>query len=224
MSDLSDFVYVSDGEEEVGAEGVSYAENEEDNAFIHLIIQAVERCIAFETLQTHVKEVQAELLDLQGLLDDQAYSKRLYLFCRQPILKPLVDECKENIDLLQTRLVDRKKEYSSAQDSLRRATIQRKKTIHELCYGKKRDDDEETNCDRFLDRCFRGRVRSGKMDFRGQFNEGLAKLIYAAQQLLREIERARYVAWLEMNASNRTLQCEHLVQKPLALRNAHLCV
>jgi len=158
---------------------VSYATDENDNAFIHLIVHAVEICLGWQSLKDEEEKASAELLKIQGAVDNFQDESFRYSDRAEPLLRALEAKCDENVELLEARLAERKAQFGPQQERVKEALWLRGKVLKDL-YAKAGD---------FMHRSITGKVKGCTMSFLGPFNEGLASLVYAAQSLTDDIAR-----------------------------------
>jgi len=169
-----------DGEVE-DPDAVIYAEDKNDNAFIHLLIRTVERCLSLEGLLVERKSAKAKLLEAQNSLDDTMHEISQYDKCKEPALEDLLKEAKETQESLDERLLQSQAQFGLLQARVQEAAKLRARVLREL-YATAGD---------FLYRSGTGELKSRIPSFRGRFNEGLAKLKYSANSLTHYAARAR---------------------------------
>jgi len=161
------------------ATGISYAIDENDNAFIHLVVRAVEKCLGWQGLKDQEKKARAELLKLQGAVDDCRDEFFRYNGRKEPMLKALEAKCDESRKSMRALLAERKVQFGPQQERVKEALWLRRRVLQDL-YAKAGD---------FMHRSVTGKVKGCTMSFLGAFNEGLASLVYASQSLTNDTTR-----------------------------------
>lgn len=111
-----------------------YATDAEDNHFIETLVQVVEQCVVYSTLQDQERSTYRELLTTQLQLDNLRDEEAAYDNLDEPALEPLIRKTETRIEHQTAQLDDREQAHKRATELVRECAARRQRLLN-ILYG-----------------------------------------------------------------------------------------